>query len=632
MTQADEYSRFPRGVVLTAIIATFVAVVAPILSGAVIFWPGQDEAAIWRWSIGSCALAVVLFVIAALAWGKLHATLQRWHAERERTLVALSAAAEQAARIETALDHTSSVTLMTDNRGVVSYANHAARRYFAEAADDLREIAPAFQSDRLVGTEVTALLPNGGALKRRLAEARDAQEERVRIAKRMIHISFTPVANDSGVRLGTIVEWRDVTQQIAVEAQKAERLMQERAREQAAREAEQVFQEELAAFVRIAAAGDFTQRLKTEGRSGLMLQLGEGMNQLVAAVKSALDEIVVVNAALAEGDLTARVVGTYSGELKRLGDDTNLATIKTAEVIDKLIESTTAIKGATEELTAGSKDLSRRTEEQVASLQEMAASIRQMSITVKQNAENAQKANALAVTARSSAESGGEVTHQAVAAVALIEESSMRISEIVGMIDEIAFQTNLLALNAAVEAARAGDAGRGFAVVAEEVRALAQRSSVASKEIKTLITSSGMQVKRGVELVKNAGAALSEIVVSVQRVSEIVSEIAAASQEQAEGVRQVDDTVVQLEAVTQKNASLVEESTASLRAVDRQVDSMLDVASFFRVGKSGAKDVQSLLSRRIAEDADAHLQAKPTLVRTDEPRRTVKLEGKWKGF
>jgi methyl-accepting chemotaxis protein len=280
----------------------------------------------------------------------------------------------------------------------------------------------------------------------------------------------------------------------------------------------------------------------------------------------------------------------------------------------EIAEGVTSVKAATVQLTAGAQDLSARTEEQVSSLEEMAASIRELSVTVKQNADNAQQANQLALAARSAAEGGGEVAVTAVTAMGEIEQSSQRIAEIVGLIDEIAFQTNLLALNAAVEAARAGDAGRGFAVVAAEVRSLAQRSSQASKEIKGLISTSNKHVKRGVELVSKAGGSLGEIVTSVKKVADIVSEIAAASQEQSAGVQEVDESVTAMEGVTQKNAALVEESTASVNAVNRQMEQLSLAVRYLRTAgedaKGDARLLQEDLSHRIggetADKAPAH--------------------------
>jgi methyl-accepting chemotaxis protein len=323
-----------------------------------------------------------------------------------------------------------------------------------------------------------------------------------------------------------------------------------------------------------------------------MLKLGEGMNRWADAVSAALAEVVSVMSALADGDVSKRVRGEYSGDLLRLKADTNGTAEKLATIVEQTVQGMTTIKDATNQLATGAVDLSSRTEEQVAGLEEMAAAVRQLSTTVKQNAGHAQQANQLALEARSAADGSSQVAAAAVEAMSHIETSSERIAEIVGLIEEIAFQTNLLALNAAVEAARAGDAGRGFAVVAQEVRALAQRSGQSLKEIKSLIGDSTGQVRKGVDLVNKTGATLSDIGVAVKRVADIVVEIASASREQSEGVQQVDEMVTQMESVTQKNASLVEESTASLSAVDRQVDGMLDVVSFFHIAQ-GAQELQA---------------------------------------
>jgi methyl-accepting chemotaxis protein len=246
------------------------------------------------------------------------------------------------------------------------------------------------------------------------------------------------------------------------------------------------------------------------------------------------------------------------------------------------------VGSAASEIAAGSADLSARTEQQASSLEETAASMEELSATVRQNSENAQQANQLATTAREAADRGGRVTTQAVEAMTRIEGASQKISDIIGVIDEIAFQTNLLALNAAVEAARAGEAGKGFAVVASEVRTLAQRSAQASKEIKGLILDSGNQVKDGVKLVNAAGEALEGIVGSVKKVADIVSEIAAASAEQASGVEQVNSAVTQMDEMTQKNAALVEESAAAARSLEEQASELTRLIGFFSTGRESA--------------------------------------------
>jgi methyl-accepting chemotaxis protein len=552
--------------------------------------------------------------------------------EMARSLTTIRDTGVRAARVQTALDNATSIVLMADLEGRVVYANGAARRYFAEADADMRAALPEFRGAALEGLDAASLFRDAAAAREKLAGFTQSWTERREFGRRVVELTMNPVLNEAGGRLGVVIEWVDLTEHLAVEAEKAARLAEERARDKADREAELNFQEDLAAMVQAAAAGDFTRQLSTMGGTGLTAKLSAGMNQWAATVRGALNEVVEMMSAMAKGDLSKRIVGDYQGELLRLKTDANATAEQLSAIVGQTAEGITTIKSATAQLAAGSQDLSARTEEQVAALEEMAASIRQMSATVKQNADNAQNANQLALNARGSAESGGEVAASAVAAMAQIEESAQRISEIVGVIDEIAFQTNLLALNAAVEAARAGEAGRGFAVVAAEVRALAQRSGQSSKEIKGLIGSSGSQVKRGVELVNKAGSSLTEIVASVKRVAEIVSEIAAASREQSDGVQQVDETVTRMEAVTQKNASLVEESTASLSAVDRQVDGMLEVVSFFNAAHAGVRELQADLAKRIGARA-AESVAKAASGTERRPAGPPRAAGdRWEGF
>jgi len=506
-----------------------------------------------------------------------------------KSLKVIRSTGVRAARSQTALDNASSATLTTDLRGVVNYANQTARSYFQRHEAEMRAVAPAFRADGLEGLDLALLLAGSDTLRAHLTDLSTGFQERIVIGKRHINVIMNPVLGDGGNRLGAVIEWMDITDAMSE------------------REAEQRFQADLAAFVDAAAAGDLSRRVDLAGRSGLMLKLGEGMNGWADAVSNALNEVVEMMSALARGDLTTRIDGDYRGELLRLKNDSNATAEKLAAIVGSTVEGMTVIKDATTQLTSGSQDLSARTEEQVSSLEEMAAAIRQMSATVRQNAENAQSANQLMAQARQAAESGGQVAVSAVEAVAKIQESSSRIADIVGLIEEIAFQTNLLALNAAVEAARAGDAGRGFAVVAAEVRALAGRAGQASKEIKSLITSSGGHVTRGVDLVNKAGNSLSDIVTSVKRVAEIVSEIAAASREQSDGVQQVDSSVTEMETVTQKNAAMVEESNAALNAVDRQIEGLLDVVGFFDIGRDtqsrrdDARNRQQDLAERISE-------------------------------
>ncbi len=293
-------------------------------------------------------------------------------------------------------------------------------------------------------------------------------------------------------------------------------------------------------------------------------------------------------AKVSDGDLRVRLSEGFTDRYKRIRDDFNATVERLQATIQSIAASTREVAGTATEISSSTTDLSQRTEEQAASLEETSASMEEISAIVKKNAENAQRANQFATGTREVADRGGAVVAEAVSAMARIEESSRKISDIISVIDEISRQTNLLALNAAVEAARAGEAGRGFAVVASEVRSLAQRSSQAAKDIKDLITNSSAQVQEGVELVNRAGGSLTEIVESIKRVAEIVSEIATASGEQSSGLDQVSGALTQMDQVTQQNSALVEQNAAAAKALEQQSQGMDQQVSFFRIDDTPA--------------------------------------------
>jgi len=318
------------------------------------------------------------------------------------------------------------------------------------------------------------------------------------------------------------------------------------------------------------------QRRDDEAVTALQAQLRD----TVAAVRDA------VNAAIG-GDLARRAsVAHDNSELRALTDTVNMLILNIASIVQGIQSTTEDVKRAADEIAAGNENLSQRTEEQASSLEETASSMEEMTTTVKQNADNAALANQLALAARDQAERGGVIVNQAIAAMSDINHSSKKIADIIGVIDEIAFQTNLLALNAAVEAARAGEQGRGFAVVASEVRSLAGRSATAAKEIKGLIQDSVRKVEDGSTRVTQSGQTLEEIVASVKKVSDIVAEIAAASREQSAGIEQVNRAVMQMDELTQQNASLVEQATTAARNMSVLADSLDENMARYRLTAS----------------------------------------------
>ncbi len=291
---------------------------------------------------------------------------------------------------------------------------------------------------------------------------------------------------------------------------------------------------------------------------------------------------------LAQGALTFRLDRSFAADYEKLRVDFNDAMAKLADTLTVVATNTSAIRTGTGEISTAADDLSRRTEQQAASLEETAAALDEVTATVRKTSESALQARTVVGAAKAGAEHSGAVVRRAVEAMTGIERSAREISQIIGVIDEIAFQTNLLALNAGVEAARAGDAGRGFAVVASEVRALAQRSADAAKEIKSLISASGRQVEQGVELVDETGKALEQILVQVAELNTIVSEIAASAQEQASGLDQINTAINQMDQVTQQNAAMVEQSTAASHALSRETEELATVVGRFRLGTGTA--------------------------------------------
>jgi methyl-accepting chemotaxis protein len=301
---------------------------------------------------------------------------------------------------------------------------------------------------------------------------------------------------------------------------------------------------------------------------------------------AAVNEIAAALEQLAKNNLTHRIARPLELTFEKVRDDFNTAMDTLEATMSAILGSTNNVEGGAQEVAAAASDLARRTEQQAASLEETAAALDQITATVRRSVDGAKKASTAASDARTDADKSGQVVREAVSAMDAIEGSSRQITQIIGVIDEIAFQTNLLALNAGVEAARAGEAGRGFAVVAQEVRALAQRSADAAKEIKTLIATSTAQVGRGVKLVGETGEALSDIVSKVSAIDGLISEIAQSSGEQARGLSEVNTAVNQMDQVTQQNAAMVEEASAAAVNLSNESRELARLIGQFQTGDS----------------------------------------------
>jgi methyl-accepting chemotaxis protein len=328
------------------------------------------------------------------------------------------------------------------------------------------------------------------------------------------------------------------------------------------------------------------------------------------------------------GDLEYRGEGTSLGEIGVLLQQIKDMSASLAGIFERVRGSADAINQAAKEIAAGHVNLSQRTEEQASTLEQTASGMEQLSGTVKQNAESCQRASDLSRSADEVAQRGAQTVRRVVERMATISASSSRMAEIIGVIEGIAFQTNILALNAAVEAARAGEQGRGFAVVASEVRALAQRSAQAAKEIKALIEESTGNVAEGSKLVGEAGGIINEIVASVQKVAELVRQIALASREQSSGVHEINKAIVQMESVTQQNAALVEQATASTLAFEEQAANLIAATSQFRFGRLAAPAAPAAPRRPARRPLAAALPAR----RPKPPAAAADADDEWKEF
>lgn len=481
-------------------------------------------------------------------------------ADRER------AVADENARVKQALDAVTANVMIADGDANIIYMNDAVKEMMLAADADLRKVIPNFNARDLMGKNMDIFHKNPAHQRSLVGGLSGTYRGKAEVAGRFFSVIANPIMS-KGKRIGTVVEWDDKT-------------------------AEKTIEKEIERMLEAAMSGDFTRQLSTEGKTGFFADLSKNLNTLVSTVEVSLNDILRMLGAMAKGDLSERITREYQGAFGQLKNDANLTADKLTEIIGKIRASSGAIGTAANEIAQGNADLSQRTEEQASSLEETASSMEQMTSTVRQSSANAQEANGFSDEAQARARSGGEVVAKAIKAMEEINVASKRISDIIGVIDEIAFQTNLLALNAAVEAARAGEQGRGFAVVAGEVRNLAQRSAGAAKEIKELIRDSVSKIEDGRELVNASGETLEEIVASVEKVSSMMREIASAAMEQTSGIEQVNTAISQMDEMTQQNAALVEEASAAGQAMADQARAMSDVVAFFSVGAQQASFTQ----------------------------------------
>ncbi|WP_248306467.1 methyl-accepting chemotaxis protein [Devosia oryzisoli] len=399
----------------------------------------------------------------------------------------------------------------------------------------------------------------------------------------------------------------------------------------------QDLQRAFGAVVDAAIEGDFSRRVETEFPDDELNTLARSVNELVETVDRGVSETGAVLSALADTDLTKRMHGDYRGAFARLKADTNAVADKLSDIVGQLRQTSRTLKTATNEILSGANDLSERTTKQAATIEETSAAMEQLAAIVAKNADQAREASGVATGVTRTAEEGGVVMNQATVAMERITVSSGKISNIIGLIDDIAFQTNLLALNASVEAARAGEAGKGFAVVAVEVRRLAQSAASASSDVKALIEQSAGQVKDGSKLVSDAASKLEAMLLAARSSSELMNDIALKSREQASAIDEVNTAVRTMDEMTQHNAALVEEMNAAIEQTEAQATQLDGIVDIFAIGgedkaSAPAAPAQAKPARSFVDGARGLQQKLKTAAKSYLSHGNAAVDADWNEF
>ena len=444
--------------------------------------------------------------------------------------------------VRKALDCASTNVMIADTNLDIIYMNEAVTGMLNQAETDIKKELYSFNANQLMGANIDSFHKNPGHQRAMLAKLNSTYRTQIQLGGRTFSLIANPVFNDTGERLGSVVEWADRTKEVMIE-------------------------KEMSDIVQAVINGELHRRMELAGKSGFFQAMGEGINQIAEVIDSTLNDVIRVVQCLAKGDLTQQIEADYPGVFGTTKDALNKTIASLTNIVTEVRGASDNLSSAAEQVSATAQSISQSSSEQASSMEETSASIEQMSASINQNTDNAQVTDGMASKAAKEAVEGGE-------AVKLTVDAMKQIARRIGIIDDIAYQTNLLALNAAIEAARAGDHGKGFAVVAAEVRKLAERSQVAAQEIGELASSS-------VEMAEKAGRLLDQMVPSINKTSDLVQEISAASVEQSTGVSQINQAMNQLSQVTQQNASCSEELAATAEEMSSQAEQLQLAMEFF---------------------------------------------------
>ena len=484
-------------------------------------------------------------------------------------------------RVRKALDGASTNVMIADTNLDIVYMNEAVLAMLGQAESDIRKDLPNFDVRQLMGKNIDTFHKDPSHQRSMLAKLNSTYRAQITVGGRIFSLIANPVFNDTGERLGSVVEWADRTKEVMIE-------------------------KEMSDIVQAVINGELHRRMELAGKSGFFQAMGEGINQIAEVIDSTLNDVIRVVQCLAKGDLTQQIEADYPGVFGTTKDALNKTIASLTNIVTEVRGASDNLSSAAEQVSATAQSISQSSSEQAASMEETSASIEQMSASINQNTDNAQVTDGMASKAAKEAVEGGE-------AVKLTVDAMKQIARRIGIIDDIAYQTNLLALNAAIEAARAGDHGKGFAVVAAEVRKLAERSQVAAQEIGELASSS-------VEMAEKAGRLLDQMVPSINKTSDLVQEISAASVEQSTGVSQINQAMNQLSQVTQQNASCSEELAATAEEMSSQAEQLQLAMEFFTLevhakeGKAATSHLHPNTRGRFMNESNANSRERAATV------------------
>jgi len=498
--------------------------------------PGQKR----KDEIGDMAKAVVVFKDAAV--------------EKVKS----DKATKKLADLASALRVCQANVMLADTNSSVVYANDQLYKLMNQRQSELQHKLSRFSVDSIIGMSVGDFHQSLSSLQHHLKSNGTEFQTEIVIGTLTFAITASPWITADGERLGIVVEWEDRTAEVSIE-------------------------QEVANVVQTATRGDFSQRIDLKGKTGFFHDVSVGINTLTHVVQNVADDLANNLQALSKGDLTSRITTEYEGIFLQLKDDYNVTSEKLAQVVGIIKSVSEEVNTSSNEMAVNSKGLAERASSQAATLEQTSAAMEELSSTVRTNAQQAKDVSSASLETRNIASQGKDVVNEAGEAMIKIKESSQKVTEIITVIDEIAFQTNLLALNANVEAARAGEAGRGFAVVAQEVRNLAQRSAQSAKDIKCLIEDSSQQVNDGVNLVNSTAVSLQSIYDSIDDVTSVINQISKASNEQTTGLDEMRIAILNMDKLTQENATMAEVGNNASQSLQDKATGLGDTVEFFKL-------------------------------------------------